>query len=60
MTKPVPIYTKAEAAGYLGVSVTTIRTWLNEGKLKQVATVGGKYVLTAASVEKLKGDREIQ
>lgn len=52
------IYTGPTAARILGVSRQTIWRWLNDGTLDEVPSEGRVRLALAASVEKLKRERE--
>ncbi len=42
-----------EACRVLGVSYTTLRRWIKEGKLKAVQTIGGKYRIPEGEIKRL-------
>lgn len=53
------VYTVKEAADRLGVSLTTIYRWLEDGTLQRMTTLGGTAKLVGAeSVYRLKAERE--
>lgn len=56
--RQVSAYTIAGAASELGVSRTTIYTWLDEGVLQEVRTEDGRRMVDAKSVRKQKIIRE--
>jgi len=56
--KTLPAYKPQEAADYIGVSITTIRTWRLNGTLKLTSTRGGTELFTAESVEALRDERD--
>jgi hypothetical protein len=52
------ICTLGWAARELGISVEYVRVLMKQGKLEQVPVEGHLHIVTVASVEKLKKERE--
>ncbi len=46
-------YTPEEVADYLKLSIQTIRSWINSGKIK-AARFGRQYRITGAELERIK------
>ena len=49
-----PILTLPEAASFIGLSVESVRKYVQKGRLKPVATIGRAYLFTQAACEKFK------
>ena len=52
-------YTTGEVAEMLGVSVTTVWKWCQEGKIQAIKTLGGQYRIPHEELERiLKGSKD--
>jgi molybdopterin-binding protein len=49
-------YTAAEAAAALGISIDTLRRWDRAGRLRVNRDARNRRVVTAAEIERLRGD----
>lgn len=47
----------SEVCRLLGVSYSTLRRWINEGYIRAIRTIGGKYRIPYSEVERLLGLR---
>ena len=52
------IYTAAEAARALGVSLDTLRRWDRSGRIQTTRDEGNRRLVAASEVERLRGDRQ--
>ena len=52
------IYTAAEAARALGVSLDTLRRWDRSGRIQTTRDASNRRLVAGAEVERLRGDRE--
>ena len=50
------VYTAKEAAAALGISVDTLRRWDKAGKLRVERDTGNHRIVTAAEIDRLRGD----
>ena len=57
-TKQEDYYTTSEAAKLLGVAVSTIQLWSNNGLLRAWSTAGGHRRIAQSSVEKMLGQQQ--
>ena len=48
-----------EACKVLGVSYTTLRRWIKEGKIRAVRTLGGKYRIPEGEVKRILKGAEV-
>lgn len=53
---PKELYTAAEAAAALGISLDTLRRWDRAGRLRVERDAGNRRVVRAAELERLRGD----
>lgn len=53
---PKELYTAAEAASALGISLDTLRRWDRAGRLRVERDAGNRRVVRAAELERLRGD----
>ena len=52
------IYTAAEAARALGVSLDTLRRWDRSGRIQTTRDASNRRLVAASEVERLRGDRQ--
>lgn len=52
------LYTPKEASKILGVTVTTLQTWDNQGKIKAIRTATNRRMFPAEEIMKLTGEHE--
>ncbi len=50
--KPERILTPREAAGAIGISYRTIKTWISSGKIKTFVTPGGHHRIPASEIRR--------
>lgn len=50
------LYSASEAAKALGISIDTLRRWDRAGRLKVQRDAANRRVVTAAEIERLRGD----
>jgi molybdopterin-binding protein len=50
------VYTAAEAAAALGISIDTLRRWDRAGRLRVERDTRNRRVVSAAEIERLRGD----
>ena len=50
------LYTASEAASALGISLDTLRRWDKTGRIKVQRDAGNRRVVTAAEIDRLRGD----
>jgi molybdopterin-binding protein len=50
------LYTAAEAAAALGISIDTLRRWDRAGRLRVSRDARNRRVVTAAEIDRLRGD----
>jgi molybdopterin-binding protein len=55
---PRQTYTASEAARRLGISLDTLRRWDRAGKIKTTRDRSNRRVVSAAEIERLKGERD--
>lgn len=55
---PRQIYTAAEAARALGVSLDTLRRWDRAGRIRTTRDDSNRRLVAASEVERLRGDRQ--
>jgi molybdopterin-binding protein len=58
LTVPKEIYTASEAAAALGISLDTLRRWDKAGRIAVGRDSRNRRVVTAAEVDRLRGDGE--
>jgi len=49
-------YTASEAAKALGISLDTLRRWDRDGRIETTRDAGNRRLVSAAEVERLRGD----
>ncbi|MGC8910267.1 MAG: helix-turn-helix domain-containing protein, partial [Fervidicoccaceae archaeon] len=49
-----------EVCKLLGVSYTTLRRWIKEGRVKAVQTIGGKYRIPESEVRRILSRAEVR
>jgi molybdopterin-binding protein len=54
------VYTAAEAARALGISLDTLRRWDREGRIRTQRDRGNRRVVPASEIERLRGGGEPQ
>jgi molybdopterin-binding protein len=57
-TMPKQLYTAGEAAAALGISLDTLRRWDKSGRIRVERDAGNRRVVSAAEIDRLRGDRE--
>ena len=50
------LYTASEAAKALGISLDTLRRWDRDGRIETTRDAGNRRLVSAAEVERLRGD----
>jgi molybdopterin-binding protein len=57
---PKETYTASEAARALGISIDTLRRWDREGRLRTGRDRANRRVVSAAEIDRLRGDASTQ
>jgi molybdopterin-binding protein len=55
---PKQLYTASEAAAALGISLDTLRRWDKAGRIRVERDAGNRRVVSAAEIDRLRGDGE--
>lgn len=55
---PKELYSASEAAAALGISLDTLRRWDKAGRLRATRDARNRRVISAAEVDRLRGDGE--
>jgi molybdopterin-binding protein len=55
---PKQLYTASEAAAVLGISLDTLRRWDKAGRIRVERDAGNRRVVSAAEIDRLRGDGE--
>ena len=56
--KTEKLYTPSEAARILGISISTLRRWEREGKIRTVRTAGGHRRIPESEIRRILGQRK--
>ena len=55
---PKQVYSASEAAAALGISLDTLRRWDKAGRIRVERDAGNRRVVSAAEIDRLRGDGE--